>query len=107
MDQSARNRRYGPKRIRSAKAPVMRTGVMIANIIWKVAKTSPEMVSRGHGSCFMTFCHMKKSCHPPTHLPVPKLMEKPMKNHIRLMKPMATKFCTIMSVAAFCRTRPP
>ena len=29
-----------PKRLRSAKAPLMSAGVMAANIIWKVAKST-------------------------------------------------------------------
>jgi hypothetical protein len=43
--QSKLNRTKALKRLRSAKAPVIRAGVITANIIWKAMKARPGMVA--------------------------------------------------------------
>ena len=44
MTQIPMKARYGPKRMRSAKAPIISAGVMIANIAWNMTKTYSGIV---------------------------------------------------------------
>ena len=51
-DHKAMKIRNGPNFARSANAPVISAGVMIANVIWKTMKSMCGMVGAyGPGSC--------------------------------------------------------
>ncbi len=50
------NRQYGPKRMRSARAPLMRAGVMMANMPWYMQWTKMGMFVPGKGSPEATPC---------------------------------------------------
>ena len=54
IDQATVKTTNAAKRLRSANAPLMRAGVMAANIIWNVANRTGGMVSPSPGSMPIT-----------------------------------------------------
>ncbi len=89
--------------IRSAIAPVMRAGVMIANISWKATNTTygiaPSLPERSWSA--------KKSNPPQKPLPAPNATLNPMADQISVTIPMQKKFCMIIPSTFFARTMPP
>ena len=60
--KSIMNTRYAEKRTRSANAPVMSDGVMIANFIWKSAKSASGMVGAIASFTFAPTSRNMKNC---------------------------------------------
>ncbi len=101
---------YALKRTRSANAPVIRAGVMMANFSWNSAKSISGMVGARSGWVSPpTPLNMKKVRGSPISpwMLSPKLRLNPTTTHSRLMTAMAMKLCISVDTTFFSRTMPP
>ena len=112
------NMRYAEKRTRSANEPVIKAGVMIANLSWNIEKTSKGTVSLSAASPVprvtvpsLTLSNMKKESglpinpQPPTSWP--NASPKPTKTQTRLITPSAITLCSMVETTFLKLTMPP
>jgi hypothetical protein len=102
---------------RSAVAPVISAGVMMANIIWKAKKRMGGMVRKSSPgssftiapseSNFMTSAMKAKSKFPTSPPPSPKARENPTTAQMTPIRPIAKTFCINMPRTFLLRTIPP
>ena len=96
--------------IRSAKVPVIRAGVIIANFNWKKAKRTSGMVgANDHGFPSNTSLNIKKVVGLPTTPPIvsPKARLNPTTIQIILITPMAIKLCSMVEMIFLVSIIPP
>ena len=95
--------------MRSANAPVINAGVMMANINWKRKNTANGMVGAyvalGSMPTPLRNAYWKLPITPFTSVPNARL--NPQTNQISATTPMAMKLCIMMVSMFFLRTKPP
>ncbi len=105
------NSTNAPKRLRSAKAPVIRAGVIAANISWKAANstngTVGMYVSLGVSPTFMKPTKSRPPMSPSPPTSVPNASEKPTRTQITLTRARPKKLCMIVDSTFLRRTSPP
>jgi len=105
------NRTKAENRLRSAKAPVIRAGVMAANISWNAANSTNGTVTAytGDGSSPTPLKKAKSRLpirpSPPTS--GPKASENPTMTHTTLTRASPKKLCMIVERTFLRRTSPP
>ncbi len=107
---STMNSRYDENRTRSANEPVIKAGVMIANLSWNIAKITSGTVA--HNALFVaspTPSNIRNVIGLPITPPrlSPKARLKPTATQIRLMTPSATTLWSIVETTFFRLTIPP
>ena len=97
-------------RIRSAKAPLISAGVMIANLSWKSAKSRSGIVGdrRGSGASVTPRNNTKLNGLPTTPPRLsPNARLKPTTIQMTLTTPRAMKHCNMVEMTFFGETIPP
>ena len=110
VDHRARKSAHPANFIRSAVAPVMRAGVMMANIIWKATNASAGTVSASRPGMLplnkpLRPTRSKPPITPPWSLPKARL--KATNAHSTLTSPMQKTFCMSMPRTFLPLTIPP
>ena len=94
--------------MRSAKAPVISAGVMIAKVIWKVMNTDSGMVPLRES---LPMPARNRFPSPPTKAlrspPSLKASEYPMTIHSTVIRQAVAKLCMTVDSTFFLRTMPP
>ena len=106
VTQSTRKTRYVLNLNRSANAPVIKAGVITANIIWKMANSSCGICCPSRGA-EPTPRNPRNSRLPRNSLPEAKERLYAHSTQMRLTTDMATKLCITVLMTFLPRTSPP
>ena len=105
------NSRYDENRTRSANEPVIKAGVMIANLSWNIAKTISGIVAaqRRVGRLAHAVEHEERQrvADRPRPMLSPNARLKPTTTQTRLMTPSATTLWSIVETTFLKLTMPP